>query len=108
MASVRSASQPDHIHCEERASVVQGEGGPLSGVSMGCRTGGLLEEMKNLLPLPGIKSRFLGVAHFIMTTPTTVSLLSLQVLPNPSQDTNTCYSTYDVQSSGLPLMPSLA
>jgi len=108
VASCRSASQPGHIPSEERASVVQEEGGPLSGVSMGRRTDGLLEEMENLLPLPGINSRFLGLVHFLMTTPTTVSLLSLEVLPNPSQDANTRYSTYDVQTSGLPLIPLLA
>jgi len=47
---------------------------------MGRRTGGLLEEMKNLLLLPGIKPRFFGLAHFLMTTPTTISHPSLEVL----------------------------
>jgi hypothetical protein len=108
VASGRSASQSGHIHSEERVSVVQEVGSPLSGVSMGRRTGGLLEKMENLLPLPGIKSRFLGLAHFLMTTPTTISRLSLEVLPNPSEDANTRCSTYDVQTSGLPLIPLLA
>jgi len=108
VASCRSASQAGRIPSGERASVVQEEGGPLSGVWMDRRTGALLEEMENLLPLTGIKSRFLGLAHFLMTTPRTVSLLSLEVLPNPSQDANTRYSTNDVQTSGLPLIPLLA
>jgi hypothetical protein len=83
-------------------------GGPLSGVSMGRRTGGLLEEMENFLPLPGIKPRFFGLAHFLMTTPTAISHPSLEVLPNPSQDANPRCSTYDVQTPGFPLIPLLA
>jgi hypothetical protein len=109
-ASSRSASQPCQIHSEERTSVFQGVGGPLSGISMGRRVCGLLEEMENLLPLPGIKPRFFGPARFLITTPTAVSHLSLKFLPNPSQDANTLCSTYtyDVQISDPPLIPLLA
>jgi len=108
--SGRSGSQPGRIHSEERTSVFQGVGGPLGGISMGRRACGLLEEMENLLPLPGIKPRFFGPAHFLITTPTTVSHLSLKFLPNPSQDANTLCSTYtyDVQTSDPPLIPFLA
>jgi len=107
VAIVRSASQSGHIHSEERTSVVQGVGYPLSGVPMGRRAGGLLEVMENLLPLPGIKPLFLGIAHFLTTTPSTLARLSLEVLRNPSQDANARFSTFDVQTSGLPLIPLL-
>jgi hypothetical protein len=115
VASGRSALQPGRIHSEEslrfsgsRRSIERGLDG--SGVSMDRRACGLLEEMENLLPLPGIKPRFFVLFFFIITTPTAVSHISLKVLSNSLQDANTHCSTYtyDVQISDPPLIPLLA